>query len=78
MQPVSSSPPSVPDSRQNGLVDSCHRKRVSLTRNLDPAGPKSHMGESEKVVRESYTLLLPIAIRVSNERIIIRERHFLK
>lgn len=29
-----------PDSRQNGLADSCHRKRVSLTRNLDAEGPK--------------------------------------
>lgn len=65
MQPVSSSPPPVPDSRQNGLVDPCHRKRVSLTRNLDPGGRESEMIESGK--RIVYSRL--IRVITSNERI---------
>lgn len=52
-------------------MDSCHRKRVSLTRNLDPAGPKSDMSESEKVVRESYTFT---PLRVFNEKIIEKRK----
>lgn len=64
VQPVSSSPPPVPDSRQNGLVDPCHRKRVSLTRNLDPGGRESEMIESGK--RIVYSRL--IRVITSNER----------
>lgn len=48
VQPVSVSPPSDLARRQNGLTDSCHRKRVSLTRNLDE--------ESSKVVKSKNPL----------------------
>lgn len=48
MQPVSVSPPSDLARRQNGLTDSCHRKRVSLTRNLDE--------ESSKVIKSKNAL----------------------
>lgn len=48
VQPVSVSPPSDLVRRQNGLTDSCHRKRVSLTRNLDE--------ESSKVVKSKNAL----------------------
>lgn len=48
VQPVSVSPPSDLARRQNGLTDSCHRKRVSLTRNLDE--------ESSKVVKSKNAL----------------------
>lgn len=70
MQPVSSSPPPVPDSRQNGLVDPCHRKRVSLTRNLDPGGRESDTIESGK--RIVYSRLIRVT---SNERI-NRDKNF--
>lgn len=48
VQPVSVSPPSDLARRQNGLTDSCHRKRVSLTRNLDE--------ESSKVIKSKNAL----------------------
>lgn len=61
VQPVSVSPPSDLARRQNGLTDSCHRKHVSLTRNLDE--------ESSKVVKSRNALFNTprIKIRASNQ-----------
>lgn len=56
MQPVSVSPPSDLARRQNGLTDSCHRKRVSLTRNLDE--------ESSKVVKSKNALFYTREVEV--------------
>jgi len=62
VQPVSVSPPSDLARRQNGLTDSCHRKRVSLTRNLDE--------ESSKVVKSRNELFntRKVEIRVIKQR----------
>lgn len=60
MQPVSVSPPSDFARRQNGLADSCHRKRVSLTRNLDE--------ESSKAIRNRIRAKKSLRNQVARKR----------
>lgn len=62
MQPVSVSPPFDLARRQNGLADSYHRKRVSLTRNLDEES-------SSAISRKSRLIYAPEAlVRVGSSK----------
>lgn len=80
VQPVSSSPPSVPDTRQNGLVDFLSSETCQF--NTKSRSSRTKKGrESEKVVRESYHTR--VRSRRERKRIFSRvnntcEQHFLK